>query len=159
MQTERRRHPRFQAKDNAFAVISADPVKLVPIIDISMGGLSIYLDNNAGQPDPLSKMEIMVADCSFYLEKLPFHIVDDNKAFPNGNASLMNGHRYGIKFGNLEPRQKNQLKYFVRRYTEKGSFTRMLHRLGSIFDPIRAPKPTSRSCNTGIWHSLPKSSL
>ena len=159
MQPERRRHPRYKVQDNAFAVISPDPVKVVPIMDISMGGLSIYLDNNAGRPDPLSKMEIMVADCSFYLEKLPFHIVDDTKAFSNGNASLMNGHRYGIKFGNLEPRQKTQLKYFVRRYTEKGSFTRMLHRLGSIFDPIRAPKPSSRSCNTGIWHSLHKSSL
>ena len=159
MQTERRKYPRYKAKDNAFVVINPDPVKVVPIVDISMGGLSIYLDNNASRPDPQSKLEIMVADCSFYLEKLPFHIVDDAKAFPNGNSNLMDGHRYGIKFGNLGPGQKSQLKYFVRRYTEKGSFTRILHRLGRIFDPIRVPKPSARSCNTGIWHSLHKSSL
>ena len=159
MQTERRQYPRYRARDNAFAVISPDPVKVVPIIDICMGGLSIYLDNGTRGPDPVSKLEIMVADCSFYLENLPFQIVDDVKAFPNSNSNLMDGRRYGIKFGNLRPRQKSHLKYFVRRYTEKSSFTRVAHRLGSIFDPIRISKPSSRSCNTGIWHSLHKSSL
>ena len=159
MHTERRKSPRYRAKDNAFVVINPDPVKVVPIIDIGMGGLSFYLDNGARRPDTLSKLEIMVADCSFYLEKIPFHIVDDAKAFPDGHFNLMNGRRYSIKFGNLRPSQKAHLKYFVRRFTEKGSFTRVLHRLGRIFDPIRVPKPSTRSCNTGVWHSLPKSSL
>lgn len=159
MQTERRKHPRYKAKDNVFAVISPDPVKVVPIMDIGLGGLSIYLDNGSRGPDPVSKLEIMVADCSFYLENLPFQIVGDVKAFPNSNSNLMDGHRYGIKFGNLRPRQQSHLKYFVRRYTEKGSFARVLYSLGRIFDPIRASRPSTRSCNTGTWQSLHKSSL
>ena len=43
MHIERRKHRRFQVKDNAFTVINSDPVKVVPIIDIGMGGLGIYL--------------------------------------------------------------------------------------------------------------------
>ena len=86
MQTERRKHPRYKVRDNVFAVISPDPVKVVPIMDISMGGLSIYLDNGSRGPDPVSKLEIMVADCSFYLENLPFQIVGDVEAFPNSNS-------------------------------------------------------------------------
>lgn len=159
MQTERRKHPRYKVQDNAFAVISPDPVKLVPIIDIGMGGLSINLDNGTRGPDPVSKLEIMVADCSFYLENLPFQIVDDAEAFPDSNSNLMDGHRYGIKFGNLRPRQQSQLKYFLRRYTEKGIFARVVSRMGRIFDPIRTSRPSSRTCNTGIWSSLEKPSL
>ena len=43
MTVERRKDPRFQVKDKCFAVINPDPVKLVPIIDISQGGLGFYL--------------------------------------------------------------------------------------------------------------------
>jgi hypothetical protein len=39
MEIERRRHPRFRVRDNAFAAFQPEPVKLVPIIDIGLGGL------------------------------------------------------------------------------------------------------------------------
>ncbi len=117
MPIERRKHRRFQVKDSAFTVINSDPVKVVRIIDIGMGGLGIYLDDGARWLDTSSKLEIMVADCSFYLEKLPFQIVANVRAFPD-NTNLMDGRRYGIKFGNLRPAQKAQLKYFMRNYTE-----------------------------------------
>ena len=159
MQNNRRKYPRYRVKDNAFTVLSQEPVKVVPIIDIGMGGLSIYLDVGARRPDPASKLEIMVADCSFYLEKLPFQIVANVRAFPNNSSSLMDGRRYGLKFGNLRPVQKSHLKYFVRRYTEKGSLKQVLHNLSSIFDPIHAPRPSTQSCNTGIWQSLHRPSL
>jgi c-di-GMP-binding flagellar brake protein YcgR len=158
MQPERRRHRRYRVKDNAFAVIDPEPVKVVPIIDIGMGGLSIYLDDGARGLDTLSKLEIMVADCSFYLEKVPFQIVAKSGAFSNHNANLMNGRRCGIRFGNLRPVQKSHLKYFIRRYTEKGSFSQVISSFSRLLDPIRAPKPSIQSCNNRVWQSLHRSS-
>lgn len=158
MQTERRKHRRYRVKDNAFAVINPEPVKLVPIIDIGMGGLSIYLDDGARGLDTLSKLEIMVADCSFYLEKVPFQIAAKSRAFPNHNANLMNGCRYGIRFGNLRPVQESRLKYFMRRYTDKVSFSQVLSSFSGFLDPIRASKPSVQSCHTRVWQSLHRSS-
>ena len=47
MQVERRKQRRFKVKDNTFAVINPDPVKMVPIVDIAMGGMVIFFDNGA----------------------------------------------------------------------------------------------------------------
>jgi len=160
MRNERRKHRRYRVKDNAFTVINPDPVKVVPIIDIGMGGLSIYLDDGVRWLDTVSKLEIMVADCSFYLEKIPFQVIANDRAFPNHNTSLMNGRRYGIRFGNLRPVQKSHLKYFIRSYTEKGSLSHVLHSISRFLDPIRAHhKPSVQSCNTSVWQSLHRPSL
>ncbi len=154
MQTQRRKYPRYRAKDSAFVVINPEPVKVVPIIDIGMGGLSIYLDNGARRPDPASKLEIMVADCSFYLEKLPFQIVADTRAFPNQSSNLMDGRRFGIKFGNLGPTQKSQLKHFIRTYTEGGYMLQLQQKVYKFLHPIRAHKYAGDSCKPGLWHSV-----
>jgi c-di-GMP-binding flagellar brake protein YcgR len=159
MPIERRKHRRFQVKDNAFTVINSDPVKVVPIIDIGMGGLGIYLDDGARWLDTSSKLEIMVADCSFYLEKLPFQIVANVRAFPDNTANLMDGRRYGIKFGNLRPAQKAQLKYFIRNYTEGGLILQFQQKINQWLHPIWASKYASDSCKTGIWQSLHRSSV
>ena len=159
MPIERRKHRRFQVKDNAFTVINSDPVKVVPIIDIGMGGLGIYLDDGARWLDTSSKLEIMVADCSFYLERLPFQIVANNRAFPDNEFNLMDGRRYGIKFGNLRPAQKTHLKYFMRNYTEKGTISHLLQSINKFLHPIWAKKYSVQSCNTRIWQGLHRSSL
>ena len=159
MHGERRKHRRYRVKDNAFTVINPDPVKVVPIIDIGMGGLGIYLDDGARWLDTSSKLEIMVADCSFYLEKLPFQIVANVKAFPNNTSNLMDGRRYGIKFGNLRPAQKAHLKYFMRTYTEKGMISNLLQSINKFLHPIWTEKYSGQSCNTRIWQGLHRSSL
>ena len=159
MPIERRKHRRFQVKDSAFTVINSDPVKVVPIIDIGMGGLGIYLDDGARWLDASSKLEIMVADCSFYLEKLPFQIVANVRAFPDNTSNLMDGRRYGIKFGNLRPAQKAQLKYFMRNYTEGGLILQFQQKINELLHPIWASKYSSDSCKTGIWQSLHRSPL
>jgi c-di-GMP-binding flagellar brake protein YcgR len=157
MQIERRKHRRYRVKDNTFAVINPEPVKVVPIVDISMGGLSFYLDDGARRLDPASKLEIMVADCSFYLEKLPFQIVSDARAFPDQASNLMEGRRYGLKFGNLGPGQKSYLKYFIRNHTEGGYILQLQQKVSKILHPIWANKPAGDSCKPGIWHGFNRS--
>jgi len=159
MKNERRKHQRYRVKDNVFAVINPQPVKVVPIIDISIGGLGIYLDEGARWLNTSSQLEIMVADCSFYLEKLPFRIVADVRAFPNNNSSLMDGRRYSIRLGNLRPAQKTQLKYFMRNYTEKGAISSLLQSINKFLHPIWTKKYSGQSCHTRIWQGPHRSSL
>jgi hypothetical protein len=101
----------------------------------------------------------MVADCSFYLEKLPFQIVANVRAFPDNTSNLMDGRRYSIKFGNLRPAQKAQLKYFIRNYTEGGLILQFQQKINQLLHPIWASKYSSDSCKTGIWQSLHRSPL
>ena len=75
MQVERRLYPRYQVKGNAYAIINPDPVRLVPILDVALGGAGVYVNNEDQWLSQSSKLEIMVADCSFYLENVPFEAV------------------------------------------------------------------------------------
>ncbi len=157
MPIERRKHRRYRVKDNTFAVINPEPVKVVPIVDISMGGLSFYLDDGARWPNTASKLEIMVADCTFYLEKLPYQIVVDTRAFPSHSSNLMDGGRYGIKFGRLQPNQTSRLKHFIRNYTEGGYILQLQQKVSKLLHPIRGPEPVSDSCKPGLWQGFHRS--
>jgi len=98
--TERRYHKRFQLNKNAFALIrsiaagplkivgksmgsiacevfNAQPARLGIIDNISMGGLSFqYTDNNI-QLNNGFVLDILVADCGFYLANMPFETITD----------------------------------------------------------------------------------
>lgn len=154
MSFERRQHPRYRVKDNAFAVINSEPVKLVPILDIAMGGLGAYVNGDAVWMDESSKLEIMVADCSFYMENIPFELISNYKAFPARPSNIINGRRISLQFGELMSRQQAQLKYFIRNYTEGRLMFQLIQKLGKILHPFRAPKYAGQSCNTGMWQGL-----
>jgi c-di-GMP-binding flagellar brake protein YcgR len=159
MPTERREFPRYRAKDDAFVVVNPEPVKVVPIIDISLGGLGFYFNDNEDWLYKTSKLEIMAADCSFYMEKLPFEVAANSRTFPTQSTSLPDGRRYGLKFGHLQPNQKSQLKYFIRNYSEGGYILRFQQKVNKLLHPIWASNHTSDSCKTGIWQSLHRPSL
>ena len=159
MSVERRKNRRFQVKDKCFTVINPDPVKLVPIIDISLGGIGFYFNDNEKWLNQTPKLEIMAADCSFYMEKLPYAVVSNARAFPHQSTSLLDGRRYSLKFGHLQPNQKSQLKYFIRNYTEGGTLLQLQQKISKLLRPIWANKHTSDSCKPGIWQSLHRSSL
>ena len=151
---ERRGHPRYRVKDNAFAVTNPEPVKLVPILDIAMGGLGVYVNDGVMWMNESAKLEIMVADCSFYLENLPFDLISNLKAFPASPSNLLDGRRFGLQFGKLMPRQQSELKYFIRNYTEGRLISQLLQRFNKVIHPLRARRYASQGCNTGIWQSL-----
>ena len=154
MPVERRRLPRYKIKDNAFAVINNQPIKLVPILDIAMGGLGVFVSGGALGINESSRLEIMVADCSFYMENLPFEVISILEAFPARPSNLIDGRRFSLQFGKLMPRQQSQLKYFIRTYTEGRVILQLLQRVNKLLHPFRAPKYAGQSCNTGIWQGL-----
>ena len=154
MQTERRKHRRYYIKDKAFTVLYPDPVKLVPIVDIGMGGLSIYMNDGTELLNESSKLEIMVADCSFYMDNLGFEIVSDFRPFPDHSASLIDGRRYSIKFHNLSNGQKASLKHFIRTYSDGGILLQAMQKVNKFLRPSRAGKYFNKSCDTRIWQGL-----
>lgn len=159
MHVERRKNQRFQVNDKCFVVINPDPVKLVPIIDISLGGVGFYFDDNQNWLEKSEKLEIMAADCSFYLEKLPFSVVSSTLAFPAQSTSLLDGRRYSLKFGHLQPNQQTRLKYFIRNYSEGGYFLQFKQKFSKLLHPTWANKYTNDRCKPGIWQSLHRPSL
>jgi hypothetical protein len=153
MQVERRRQQRFKIKDNAFAIINLEPVRLVPILDIAMGGVGVYVNGRDQWLNEASKLEIMVADCSFYLENLPFESISDFKAFPANPSNLLDGRHCSLKFGTLTPSQKSELKYFIRNYAQGGTIWQVMHKFSKVLHPLRVHKHSGPSCNIGIWQN------
>ena len=77
MEIERRRHPRFKIRGNAFALFQPEPVKLVPIVDIGLGGLGIGVNGiHTGDEwlNSASCLEILIDDCSFYMDNLGYEL-------------------------------------------------------------------------------------
>ena len=154
MRRERRQHRRSKVKDNAFAVINPDPVKMVPIIDIAVGGLGVYVNSGAKWINDCPKLEIMVADCSFYLNNLPFEIIANPKAFPWDASGVLDGRRYSLKFGNLRPVQKSRLKYFMRNYTRGDSKLKLLRKFSNLLHPNWSNNYSGQGCRLGIRPGL-----
>jgi c-di-GMP-binding flagellar brake protein YcgR len=154
MQAERRKHRRFKVKDNAFAVINPDPVKMVPIVDIAMGGLGIYVDTGVKWVNDCSKLEIMAADCSFYLDNLPVEIITNFKAFPWDASNVLDGRRYSLKFGNLRPAQKSRLKHFMRKYTRSSSKLQLMRKISNLLHPTWTNNYSEQSCRLGFRQGL-----
>jgi len=154
VQVERRRHPRYKVKDSAFAIISPEPVRLVPIIDIAMEGIGVYANNPDQWLIEPSKLEIMVADCSFYLENIPFEFIASFNALPANVPNLLEGRRYSLKFGTLTAGQKSELKYFIRNYTQGDTIRQIMQRFSRLLHPLRDDNHSSARCRTGIWQNL-----
>ena len=75
MEIERRKYPRFNVRDNAFAVFQPEPVKLVPIVNIGLGGLGIGVSGINTSDEWLTRpscLEILIDDCSFYMDNLGY---------------------------------------------------------------------------------------
>lgn len=154
MQDERRRYPRYQVRSNAFAVINPEPVRLVPILDIAMGGAGVYVNNEDQRLTKSSKLEIMVVDCSFYLANIAPDSISDCRAFPATHSNLIDGRRCSMKFGTLTPGQKSELKYFIRNHTQRGVLRQVYRKFSKILHTGSSQKHSAPSCNPGLWQNL-----
>ena len=156
MVIERRKNPRYCVRDNAFAVIGPEPVKLTPIVDISLGGLGIGLNGINIGADGLNgaaKLEIVIDDGSFYLDKLPFQLLPKYRNFPrNPSGSFQN--IYGIKFVDLMSSQKSRLKYFIRNHTRGGMTPKFIRKFNQHFHQITGKGDFASSCQTA-WLQRP----
>lgn len=153
MKVERRKFKRYCIKDSVFAVFKPEPVKLVPIVDISLGGLGVSF-NGISESEPRSNsccvMEIMVADCSFYLDSLPYELLPESRNFNLNAVTSFQSRFYGVKFLNLLPSQKTHLKHLIRKHTIGGMTPRFIRKFNQFFHQTLVKKQFGDSCQN-IW--------
>ena len=156
MAIERRKHPRYCVRDNAFAVIGPEPVTLVPIVDISLGGLGIGVNGinlGDGGLDVPSKLEIVIDDGCFYMDKLPYQLLTRYRSF-FGNAVGSFQNIYGVKFEDLMSSQQTQLRYFIRNHARGGMTPKFIRKLNRHFHQMIGKRDLASSCQTA-WLQRP----
>ena len=110
---ERRTYPRFKVKDGAYAALTPDSTIMGQIVDISRGGLCFRYIVHREQAFESIATHIFVGDNGFYLEKMPYKIVEDEQ-FDNGSSfSSIAMRQRRIQFFDLTPNQLAQLDYFL----------------------------------------------
>lgn len=144
MQKERREHRRYQVKEGAFAIFRPEPVKILPIVDISLHGLTVLTETDLRWFEGTETLEILVSDCSFYLDKIPYTVVADSECLRP--ASDTRSRRVGLEFGRLSSLQWIQLKHFIRRHTVEGATTSLVDRLAGLLDTVFAGKTARTDC-------------
>ena len=120
MDTDRRKHKRYQARADAFAVISPKYKQPCHIIDISKGGLSFCYANGDSWLDDSAELDIYLGDEEICLNKIPDETVADymlSSIDPGGHLAALN--QRSVKFGNLSPRQLCELTYFIEANTRE----------------------------------------
>jgi len=118
--SDRRKHRRFQLHDSAFVVFRAPwphSTKVGQIIDISRQGLAFRYIADEGWSNGSSELEIVLANHSFYLDKVPFKTISDSKTDNDVPFSSIEMRRSVVQFGDLTPNQISQLEYFIWNHT------------------------------------------
>ena len=148
MGIERRKYPRFNVRDNAFAVFQPEPVKLVPIVDIGLGGLGIGVNGINTGDDWLNKascLEILIEDCSFYMDNLGYELLPKFRSLSRSAGSPFQN-IYGLKFVDLMPSQQSQLKYFIRNHTTGGLTPKFIRKFNRQFHQFLDKKDYGAAC-------------
>lgn len=101
----------------AFAVIKSKPIKMGQIINISTDGLAFHYIDRQGGSNSLFKMDILFAKDTFYLDRLLFKPIFDFEIKTDIPLNSFAIRKCGVKFGELNQRQRAQLEYFICNHT------------------------------------------
>ena len=148
MEIERRKYPRFNVRDNAFAIFQPEPVKLVPIVDIGLGGLGIGvngINTSDGWLNQASCLEILIDDCSFYMDNLGYKLLPKFRSISRTAGSPFQN-IYGLKFIDLMPSQQSRLKYFIRNHTTGGMTPKFIRKFNQHFHQFLDEKDFGAAC-------------
>lgn len=133
---EYRHHKRYQLTENAFALIrpisagplkirgksmgciacavfNVKPVKLGKIDNISMGGLMFHHADSKEQSNQALVLDILLADCGFYLSDMSFKIITDVVIPDEVFSDAVEIRQVRLQFQQLNVDQQTQLKDFI----------------------------------------------
>jgi len=103
--------------DIAFAVMRSNPAKIGQIINMSMGGLVFqYVQEMQGSAKP-SCLDILLADCRFYLDSLRFDLIADISSPGEFEFESVKTGLISVRFKSLTAQQKKQLNHFIKNHT------------------------------------------
>ncbi len=156
MQGERRENNRYTIRDKAFAVIDSELVKMMPIIDIGMGGLGVCADD--ASQIKASHLEILVEDCSFYLDRIPFKTIFNAPVACSSPFHSAQNNRCGLEFGGLMPSQILKLRYFIRNYTRRGTGPSIVGKFYDQLHHLWSKKHMAQACEN-LWRGYQYPSL
>jgi hypothetical protein len=97
----------------ACAVFNAKPVKLGKIDNISMGGLMFYHADSKEQLSRALLLDILLADCGFYLANMPFKTITDVVIPDEVSSDAVEIRQVRLQFQQLNAIQQARLKNFI----------------------------------------------
>lgn len=113
---ERRKHKRFRAPPGAYAIHGPFFTTRTQIVDISRDGLAFRYIGRADTHTGPQELDILFAEGSFYLPKVPVNTISDGIAKDKPFDSIPMRRR-GMQFGELAQDQLSQLEYFIENHT------------------------------------------
>ena len=122
MISEKRKHIRLLAKDDAYAALGTDFIKVGKLEDISLGGLAFrYIDNTEDCVHDFSTVTIFVSENEFYLPDLACRLIYDFQLYSTKNIQYFKTRfriiRCGVKFTTINEYQLDKLKFFMNHYS------------------------------------------
>jgi hypothetical protein len=97
----------------ACAVFNAKPAKLGKIDNISMGGLMFHHVDSKTQLSKALVLDILLADCGFYLANMPFKTITDGVVPDDIPDNLLEMRQVRLQFQKLNVDQLDKLKKFI----------------------------------------------
>lgn len=115
---ERRKYPRFDTKDVAFAVLKADrEEELGQIINISLGGLAFHYFIGNREFQKAERLDVLLADNGLQVENIKFRVVDDCELVNELPFSSITKRQQRVLFDDLTASQKQGIESFIQRHT------------------------------------------
>lgn len=115
---DRRSSRRFKVDEGAFAALSPESSIMGQLDDISKGGLSFKYIVHEDQSAEMEATHVFVGINGFYLEKMPYKVVEDVQVENNSSLSSINMRRRRLQFVDLTMNQTAQLDYFLKNRTD-----------------------------------------
>ena len=97
----------------ACAVFNAKPAKLGKIDNISMGGLMFHHVDSKAQLNQALVLDILLADCGFYLANMPFKTITDVVIPDDVSSNAIEMRQVRLQFQKLNAIQQARLKNFI----------------------------------------------
>ena len=97
----------------ACAVFNAKPIILGKIDNISMGGIMFHHADSREQSTQALVLDILLADCGFYLSDMPFKTITDVVIPEEVSSDAMEIRQVRLQFQQLTTIQQAKLKDFI----------------------------------------------
>jgi hypothetical protein len=123
MISEKRKYPRFLAKDDAYALVGNHVIKVGRLKDISIAGLAFtYIENTESCVKDFYTGTIFVTDSEFYLSNLSCRMIYDSPLDETFNnrffKTAFRAKRCGIQFTHITEYQLKKLKFLINHHTQ-----------------------------------------
>jgi len=114
---ERRKFTRFRAQDDAYAALRGNYTKVGKIHDISLNGLAFRYLAEKVCSETFNHVDIFLSGNGFHMSDVPCTVVCDEKECILYDSAIITPYRCGLKFGEMNEEDENQLEFFINHYT------------------------------------------